>query len=145
MCALKESLFYDEESDDSDKFDSRSISSSINCKKQCPLLYYFLCDSVLFSASIFRFMVLKGLLTGRGVMGDMFTGSAVKYFVDKKVGSRSELHYIKRKDTKKSCGVLRSKFMERVLEKQLESTKKNDTSEFNFELFVQFQEASRST
>ena len=105
-------------------------------KQKCPLLYHFVWETIL-SASVFRYMIIRSLVTGRGVDGGINNGNGVKYFLDRRVGSRSELHYLKRANTKKSCGVIRSVQLEEILEKQL-GKKKRDDSEFNFELFVAF-------
>ena len=72
----------------------------------------------------------------KGAEGDgLYREKGVKYFEDRKVGNRSELHFIKHKDTKKLGNVLRSKLLEEILEKQL---KVNSKQQFDFELYVVF-------
>ena len=135
---LKENLFsgVDEEGDDSDGSVSRTGDACVKRKQKCPLLYHFVCDTNL-SASVFRYMIIKSLLTGKGIDGGVGNGNGVKYFLDRRVGSRSELHHLKRANTKKSCGVIRSVQLEDLFEKQLGS-KKRDDSEYSFELYVAF-------
>ena len=76
-------------------------------KQKCPLLYHFVWETIL-SASVFRYMVIKSLLTGKGIDGGVGNGNGVKYFLNWRVGSRSELHHLKWLNTKKSCDVIRS-------------------------------------
>ena len=74
----------------------------MNRRKASPLLYSLM-DGNTPSCSVFRYQLLKCLMTGKGVEGDgSYREKGVKYFEDRKVGNRSELHFIKRKDTKKS-------------------------------------------
>ena len=87
-----------------------------------PLLYACM-DNNIISTSVFRKMVLDGILTGKGVVNGEDNCNGVKYFTDRKVGERRELYYMKRKDMKKATDVLRSIGLEEYLEKQLSNSK----------------------
>jgi len=89
------------------------------------------------SGSVFRYMLMKGLLEGKSIIDVMYNGTCVKYFSERKIGSRSELHYMKRVHTKKSVGILRSTELEKVLEKQLLARPQNE-DDFDFSLYVAF-------
>ena len=83
---------------------------------------------VIISSSVFRLLLSQRLLSGRNIVDN--EKAATKYFLDRKIGEKSEVHLIAHLGQKKSAGVIRTAKLQEVLEKALPKMKKDAVRDF---------------
>ena len=83
-------------------------------------------DGVAVSSSVFRLLLSQRLLSGKHIVEN--AKGAQKYFTDRKIGEKSEVHHFAHLGRKTSTGVLRTSQLLGCLEKSLMEVKKKQKS-----------------